>query len=198
MLKFLLKQPLNSWRSTGWLHRIEIILLVGLIYIVTIGKIYQQYISWLQYDWMTQVGLTGLVTNFFIISLFLSGPFILLYMLPRQNGIHPFYSKPLSANQLFQLIGYYYFKYQLITTILYLIFLSALFGVNWLASIASLALMLVSSMVIFILQLKLFMHRKSDLYFLSSLFAIIILYTAIYSLFFWFLNVPWIFNLVIF
>ena len=197
MLKLLLRQPLNSWRSMSWLHRIEIILLVGLIYIVTIGKIYEQYMDCLHYDWMTPFALADLVTSFFIISLFLSGPFILLYMLPRQSGLHPFYSKPLSSKQLFQLTGYYYFKYQLITTIIYLVFLSALVGVNWLASIASLALMLAFSLVTYILQFKLFINRKSNLHFLKLLFTIIILYATIYSIFFCYINVPCISNLVL-
>ena len=197
MLKFLLRQPLNSWRYMGWLHRIEIILLVGLIYIVTNGKIHQQYLDWLNYDWITQFGLTSLVTNFFIIALFLSGPFILLYMIPRQSGLHPFYSKPLTSKQLFQLIGYYYFKYQLITTIIYLVFLSALFGINGLASITSLAMMMAFGLLIYVFQFKIFINRKSNLHFLGFHFAIIILYTTIYSIFYWYLNIPWIFNLLI-
>ncbi|MEJ2543116.1 MAG: hypothetical protein P8Y99_03530 [Calditrichaceae bacterium] len=197
MLKFLVRQPLNSWRSIGWLHRIESILLVGLIYIVTIGKIHRQYLDWLNYDWITQFGLTSLMTNIFSVSFFLSGPFILLYMLPRQSGLHPFYSIPLSSKQLFQLIGYYYFKYQLITTIIYLVFLSALFGINWLASIASLAMMLAFSLIIYISQFKLFIHRKSNSYFISLLLMISILYIVIYLVFFWYLNMPWIIALLI-
>ena len=74
MLKFLLRQPINGWRSLGWLHKIEIILLVGLIYIVTISKIYKLYTDWLTNDWVTSFGLANLITNFFIVSLFLSGP----------------------------------------------------------------------------------------------------------------------------
>ncbi len=198
MLKLLLRQPLNSWRSMGWIYKIEIIFLIGLIYIVTISKIYKQYMDWLNYEWLTTFVLTSLMTNFFIILIFLSGPFILLYMLPRQSGLHPFYSKPLSSKQLFQLIGYYYFKYELITTIIYMVFLSALFGINWLASIASLGMISVFGLVIFILQFTLFINRRSNSYFLGLLFAIIILYTTIYVIFIWYLNEFWIFNLAIF
>lgn len=197
MLKFLLRQPLNSLRSMGWIYKIEVILLVGLIYIVTIGLIYKHYLDWLNYEWLTTFGLTSLTTNFFIIAIFLSGPFILLYLLPRQCGLHPFYNKPLSSKQLFQLIGYYYFKYQLITIIVYMVFLSALFGVNWLASIVSLGLMSVFALVIFVLQFELFINRRTDLYFLRLLFTIIIVYTDIYVIFIWYLNVFWIFNLVV-
>ena len=181
----------------GWLHKIEIILLVGLIYIVTISKIYKLYTDWLTNDWVTSFGLANLITNFFIVSLFLSGPFILLYLLPRQSGLQSFYSKPLSIKQLFQLIGYFYIKYQVITIILYLIFLSALFGVNWFAALASMGLISTFSLIIFVLQFKLFINRKSNFYFLMILFMIFILYIAIYSISYWYLNIPWIFDCIL-
>ena len=196
MLKYLLRQPVNGWRTLGWLHKIEIILLIGLIYIVTIGKIFKLYNDWLTYDWITSFELANLLTHFFILSLFLSGPFILLYLLPRQSGLHSFYSKPLSIKQLFQLIGYYYFKYQAITIILYLVFLSALFGVNWVVAIVSILIILTYGMVVFIVQFNLFRNRQSNLYFWILLFLIFILYICIYNLSYWCFALPWVFDCI--
>lgn len=197
MLKYLLRQPLNTWRTLGWFHKIEIILLVGLIYIVTIGKLFKLYNDWLGYDWVTSSGLAEIITHIYILSFFLTGPFILIYLLPRQSGLLSFYSKPLSINQLFQATGYYYFKYQAITIIFYLVFLSAMFGINWKIASISACFILICGLIVFIFQFKLFIEKKTITAFWLMIIVIFIIYHIAFALFSWYIKLPWLFDCII-
>jgi hypothetical protein len=173
MLKYLLKQPLNAWRELSRLNKIEVFLLVGLIYIISIGKIHEWYLTWLTEDLASPAGLSALITHVFIISIFLSGPFILFYLIPKQPGLQPFYTKPLSMSQLLQLTGYFYFKYQLIAIIIYLVFLAPLFAIGWMPGLASVLLFIIFALIVYLVQFILFIKRKNNFRFWIKLLIIV-------------------------
>jgi len=197
MLKYLLRQPVNTWKTLGRLHKIEIILLIALIYIFLIGRIHHSLLQLLELDWVTPFGLSNLMTHVFVISFFLAGPFILKYLLPRQSGVLFFRSKPLNKKQLFELLGYFYSKYQIISIFIYFLFLTALVGINWAAAITSLTILVGYSVTIFLLQVELFVSDKKKPSFLIKNFILFLIYSAAYAITYWYISQPWIFDGVI-
>jgi hypothetical protein len=195
MLKYLLKQPLNAWRELSRLNKIEVFLLVGLIYIISIGKIHEWYLTWLTEDLASPAGLSALITHVFIISIFLSGPFILFYLIPKQPGLQPFYTKPLSMSQLLQLTGYFYFKYQLIAIIIYLVFLAPLFAIGWMPGLASVLLFIIFALIVYLVQFILFIKRKNNFRFWIKLLIIVGLYHTFFVFFYWYSGFFWIFEI---
>ncbi len=197
MIKLLLRQPRNVWQTLGWRHKIEIILLAAIVYIYLIGRFHYLFAKWLENESVSLFGLSSLLAHLFILSAFLSAPFILLYLLPRQGGLIPFYAKPLTKKRFFQLTGYFYYKYQIIHLLLFLPLLLALSGLDWLAAFCCLTVFAFYNFLIFFLITEMFLIIQSQFRFLLLALATLFAFHGLYAVFYWILYFPWIFDLII-
>lgn len=176
------------------MNKIEVFLLLGLIYLVSIDKIHKWYLSLLSNDMITPLGLSALIMHVFILSMYLSGPFILLYLIPKQTGLQVFRTKPLTTIHLFQLTGYYYFKYQLISIIVFIICISSLFGISWFSGLVSVFSFLIFSMIVFIMQFMIYKDKKNNFHFWVILLIIIVSYQILFALLYFYTQFFWIFD----
>ena len=153
MLRLLLRQPRNLWRQLGLLYRIEIVLLLALIYIYLVTRI-QPYLA----DDSVIVPTAVLSAGIYALLLLLNGTFVLRFALPRQEGLKVFYAQPLDKTALLKLTGYYYVKYQLIFFVGLLPVLMALFIRQWLIGTAVLVFVMLISLIIFLWHFLLFIR----------------------------------------
>jgi hypothetical protein len=197
MIKLLLRQPLNIWRSLGRLNKIEIIILLGLVYAYLVGRIYHLFIKLLEIEWITPFRLSSLTAHLFIISIFISGPFIISYLVPRQQTLIPFFTQPLGKKDFFQITGYLYFKYQLLILLLAIPFISALIGLHWLAALLSLLSITLFSAVIFYAQIIFYAKSSGHFTFLNIQMMIIIAFYILYGIAYAMTGYPLIFDFII-
>ena len=161
MLALLLKQPVHIWKQLGRWHRVEVILLTGLIFIYLLTRLHPR---------LEQAGANNMAAAgaLYVYTLFLlaSGAFILRYLLPRQRALPLFYTLPLDRSGLTELIGYYYFKYQLIFPLLLFPFTAALFLTGWPYGLLLSVCVLVFTPLIYFWHLYLFVRfRRGTLFF---------------------------------
>jgi len=127
MLRFLFTQPRNIWKQLGRWHQTQVILLIGLIFVYLITRIQPQLIK------MDADGQAAAISLYVYTLIFWStGPFILRTLIPRQRNLRVFYILPMEPVDRLKLIGYFYYKYQIVLFILFLPFASALFLTSWL------------------------------------------------------------------
>ncbi len=175
MLHLLLCQPRNLWRQLGLLYRIEIVLLLALIYIYLVTRI-QPYLADDSVIMQTAIFSAGI----YALLLLLNGTFVLRFALPRQEGLKVFYAQPLDKTTLLKLTGYYYVKYQLIFFVGLLPVLTALFIRQWLIGTGLLIFILLISLIIFLWHFLLFAYKNR-----TKGFWIINLLAALFFMMIW-------------
>lgn len=191
MLKFLLLQPLNAWRSLARLYKLEIIALLGLIFLFLVGKLHHLYSEWLSFAELSPFLLSILVSHLLLCFIFLNGLFILIYLIPKQQQIACFQVKPLSKNNFFETIGFSYFKYQIILISFYLLCLTPLFAIHGLAALSGLGLFVIDALMIFFGQTLFFINKKNKRIFILSNMLVLCAYLGFFIIFTWFMPFPW-------
>ncbi len=187
MLRFLLKQPIHIWRTLGRRQKIEMILLSGLVYIYLSDRLRQYFGSLIAKTEISPFGLTDLLTHLFIILAIISGPFIVMYLVPRQKGLKPFYGKPLSANEISAVIIYFSQKYQIISVILFLpVVTSLIFSCGILLTAYAVAFFVIFYTLFFIFNLELLIRLKASKIYLTIITFVTTGYTAIYIVTYYF------------
>lgn len=188
MLRYLLRQPRNAWKELGLLHKIEIVFLCAILLVFFFGRLYSLYVQWLMRDGLNAFQLVDYQVQGFILLIFVNGPFILLYLVPRQNNLIVLRSQPLSKNHFFQLYAYFYTKYQLITIALFIGAVLPLFLLDPRAGGLGLVLFVIYYLLVFLIQTIFVSRRRSNGHFLmyNTLLLggyLIILITGHYVLF---------------
>ncbi|MGD9897671.1 MAG: hypothetical protein AB7T22_00965 [Calditrichaceae bacterium] len=186
MLQLLLKQPIHIWRILGRRQKIEVILLSGLVYIYLSDRLRQYFESMIQYGAMSPFGLTDLMTHLFIFAAIVSGPFIFMYLVPRQKGLKPFYGQPLSPNELSAVIIYFSQKYQIILAILFLPVITALiFSAGLIITAYALVLFVIFYSLFFIFTLELLFRIKTQKMYLTTTTLLTAGYSGLYMVTFY-------------
>ncbi len=179
MLHILFKQPLHLWRNLGRWTKIEVFLLVGLLYVYAAERLID----------LLQTGMVAYAVNLWQVSwallhlyvfvLLLTAPFIWFFVLPRQPALQVFYGKPLSSRHLMQMFGYYYQKFQILSLLIVLAVLFALCYLSLMLGVLLFALIAVYSAAVMIVSYRLFVVLRSKVEFFSALYMLAALHGGI-------------------
>jgi hypothetical protein len=112
MIRHLIRQPWNFWKSLSLFFKLEAIALIFIIFAYLFSKLHFLFHHWISASILTPLQLS---VGFILLTLLIflsSTPIILTKMIPQNALLKSFYALPLQPNQLKQLILYIYLKYQ--------------------------------------------------------------------------------------
>ncbi|MBD3224040.1 MAG: hypothetical protein GF313_04885 [Caldithrix sp.] len=196
MLNTLLKQPLYAWKEQSLLFKIEMILLLIVLYAYFSERIIAAFNHYQMTSSISVYSMSNGVVHVFILLVMLSIPFILYYLIPKQRGIHIFCDKPLSNSQILQLIGYYVVKYLLIYWIILIPFFIALFVIDWGTAIFHVAAFAAYTLIIYLWALSGMRRRQKATYFAYAM-AVILLFHSVYASVFILIQHLWILDVIV-
>jgi len=187
MLRILFRQPLHIWRTLEWRYKLEGIALFIIIFAFVGTRLNDLFSKWID-GTFSATELTLLVANLFTFQMSITSVFVISWLLPRQNSLRSFLTRPLSNQHLIKIIGFHSFKYLSLYLILFLPTAIALFFAIGFASAlgAGLIVAILSSFIlVFFIQQK----QKSNptKIFIVKAFLLIIFYHGLVSIFY-FLN----------
>jgi len=195
MITILLRQPKNIWKTLGLLHKIEIILLGGMICTYLVTRFIPTFKNWLSAGQFSAFELNALILHSVTFIILISAPFIFLYLLPRQKDLHVFYTKPLSKTDTLLTLGFYYHKYQTAPILFFLPLLIALGILDPVSALFSLILFVIYDIVIYLLIFCLFIQTRNKKSFLFNSFILIIIHTLLVNLFVFYHPLIWYFDI---
>jgi len=179
MLRILIRQPLHLWARLGRLTKVQVLLLVGLLYIYAaerlVGLLRAVMAAYPGDVWQ----LSWVLLHLYIVILLLSAPFIWYFVLPRQPALHVFYGYPLGQRTLMQLLGYYYQKYQIVPLLFFLAVLFALIYLNPVNGLLVAALTVVYSVAVMAVSYGLFIRLPDKTKFFAALYLLALLQAGI-------------------
>ncbi len=184
MLRLLFRQPLHIWRTFEIRYKLEAIALFILIFAFLGTRLDNLFGQWVG-DIFSKTELTLLVANLFTFQISITGLFIISWLIPRQNSLRPFLTRPLCKNQLIKLVGFHSFKYLSLYLILFLPTATALYSAIGLISFLS-ALMIVLIFSLFYLIHFIQQKQKYSLKkFIFRGLLSILFYHGLFGLFFY-------------
>lgn len=173
MLGYLLRQPRNAWQELGLLQKIEIVLLGAILLVFFFGRLYALYAQGLNNVGLDPLLLVDYLVQGFILLIFINGPFILLYLGPRQDYLIFLRSQVLSKSQFFQLCAYLYCKYQMIILILFIVAILPFFVLAPWYGLLALLLFVLNYLLVFLIQTATLALRRSNGQFLIINFLLL-------------------------
>ena len=176
MIKSLLKQPKNIISEFGWLHLLQLAVVLAAVAGFLINRLNTFFFELVQNGSFNYWQSAGLTAGVYIIVSLSAAPFIFLYLLPRQKELLVFYQQPLQVKQLYGVLKYYYYKYHIITLAVFLIPGISLSVLNPFAGIVLLITLLVSSGAVFSCSLFIFFKYKTARKVFSVLFFILFVF----------------------
>lgn len=190
MTKLFLKQIKNLFREFGLLHGLQLLLVL----IVVLAYLIIRSVDLINYA-EQHLGLTPVELALFwflacLLSLFISAPFILLYLVPKQKEIIVFYTLPLSRTQLFGLLSYYYQKYQLVLLALFLVPPAAMIFLYPIIGIVLMFSLLFIAAALHLFFIGFFSGSVSSNRFKASSFSLLIIFILLSFFTFYFFGWP--------
>ena len=187
MLRILFQQPLHIWRTLEWRYKLEAISLFILIYAFVGTRLDGLFSNWIE-GTFSATELTFLIANLFTLQVSIGTAFIISWLLPRQNSLRIFLTKPLAKNHLLKLIAFQCFKYLSFYLIVFLPTVTALFSaIGFISFIGAFLIVIIFSsffMMLFVYQKQ---KSPSNVIFIFRAFLLIIVYHGLFGLFY-FLN----------
>ncbi len=175
ILKLLLRQPLNSWKSLTPLARWQHAFLLFLLYAYAATRLfaYLNGLSQRNAHWYPYViwGSALILTLFFLLSV----PFVLWRLLPARAEFVRFLQWPLTPDQLQSVAFYYSHKYWLVVWVLFLPLLAALTMQNPFSALLLFGLTLAADVLIFYVFFLLFFRLQTALAFYGQSLGITLL-----------------------
>jgi len=179
LLKIFLKQIKNIFKSNSFLQWLELAVVAGLVFVYLTNRSVILLRQWLTYPAVDVWRLSAGILHGYVLLIFSSAPFVLLYLIPRQKELRLFYGQPLRRKDLYVVLGYYYHKYQILPLLLFLIPWFALSLISPPAGLLLLTGALLYSAVIFQLSFYLFFNSSGTRRFMFFMFYIIGIHTPV-------------------
>jgi hypothetical protein len=118
ILKYLIIQIQNYWKTLRFRTKLEITLLFIVFYTVFTNKLTDLFTAALQLPDATPAGLAALIIHVFLFIALVTTPFIYFNLLPKQKGLTALRLQPMSlADSLTTLVSYF-LKYQIILVLI--------------------------------------------------------------------------------
>ncbi len=168
ILKLLLRQPLNSWKSLTPLARWQHAFLVFLLYAYAGNRLFVYLKGLRLQDAHAYLYLIWGSALFLTVVFFLTAPFVLRRFLPSQPEFVRFLQWPLRPNQLLTVTFYYSHKYWLVLWALFLPLLAALTMQNPFSALLLFGLTLAADVLILYLFFLLFFRSQTAVAFFGQ------------------------------
>ena len=184
MLIILIKQLVNFWKTLEIRYKLELLTLLIIVFAVINSKLSSVIQSWIE-NGASYSGTTLLISNLFSLLICVNLLAIITWILPNQNGLKNFLSKPLNNIDTVKIISFYCTKYLSYLVILLIPLQSAIttiLGLKYALFSLFIILGLTFSFLMILIFLRTYLKRKSM--FLSMGMLAIVSYYAGFSFFY--------------
>ncbi len=180
MLPLLFKQLLNFWKSLEIRYKIELFIMLVIIFAVISSRLSISFENWLN-EGKSPGHLTLLISNFFSVLINISTLSIIVWLIPRQKGLANLLTQPFDSRKTNQVLIFYSLKYLSLYLILLLPVLLVVFAELGLWSAIS-SFIIISISVAFFLQSFFWMRNRTEsvsIFILSGIIFIALYYITL-------------------